>query len=886
MSIVIKDLEDVDKKEINISDLSSNEIEMIKLNGLMNIPLIKGEKGDTGEQGIQGIKGDKGEKGDKGDQGEQGIQGEKGEQGEQGIQGIQGIPGKDFSIYKTYSSIKEMNADKDNVEEGKFVIIASNVEDVDNSKLYVKGNTDFVYLTDMSGATGMKGEQGPQGIQGEQGIQGPKGEQGEVSTEQFNLLQSKIIKCLQEIETPTPVSGESIDIKDSAEARITELSINGNSEQETREGKENICRITGIFNTNANCIKATYNADRSMTFEKIADINAVHFGFVLNNTTTQNISLFMKYKVQTSNEVCTLYLRMDNGNFSNGADLDITGKCSEITWTGNSAGKNATAVSFTSTQLNVGDKITVYSIYAVLGDTFEPIVPSLDYRSEVKCCGDNVNLFNLDNYYNYANVNKCTKQLLSNGVILNFTAGDDAWIGNVYSVGTTITEIHRPACTKVKPNTTYTLKISSAPKCYMSFFDKDYKAVKNYIQIPSDNYIFTTDSSTYYIYLRLGYQDRTSGQTSYDFTDIKCVEGTEVGGYSKHGQGCITEVISNKNLCDFSKQQYSHIGLTSELNNNIWKISGTSTSTDYIFSFGRLSLGKLKAGTYNFSWKYNKYNISCGKNSLPLISLYNKNISQIYMNKRINTDDKYSKFTLTEDTEIWLGMWNDGTGNVYDIEIECQLELSEINTEIVSHKEQTYTIPTQQPLRSIGDIRDTFIKINNKWFERRYIERLILNGTETFDSWTGKAPSGYSVFYSKILTTVINSQRDLKCNALKYMENPWESGKNAIGLQRTFKELYISIKNTYANTLEDFKTYLTTQYNAGTPVYIDYVLQKPQDIECTEEQSKILDELSNATTYEKATHIYSADEISPVIDVTYKKNMEILFTNTLAESGV
>ena len=127
-------------------------------------------------------------KGEKGDQGQQGIQGEKGEQGEQGIQGIQGVPGKDFSIYKTYPSIAEMEADKDNVEEGNFVMIASNIEDVDNSKLYVKGSTDFVYLTDLSGATGMKGEQGPQGIQGEQGIPGPKGDQGDVSLEQLNAL--------------------------------------------------------------------------------------------------------------------------------------------------------------------------------------------------------------------------------------------------------------------------------------------------------------------------------------------------------------------------------------------------------------------------------------------------------------------------------------------------------------------------------------------------------------------------------------------------------------------------------------------------------------------------------------------------------------------------
>ena len=148
---------------------------------------IKGDKGDTGEQGPKGDKGDKGdtgetgpqgEKGDIGETGPQGIQGPKGEQGPQGIQGIQGVAGKDFSISKTYPSITAMNNDISNVGEGNFVMIASNVEDEDNSKLFVKSSNKFVYLTDLSGSTGMKGEQGPQGIQGPQGEQGPQGPQG------------------------------------------------------------------------------------------------------------------------------------------------------------------------------------------------------------------------------------------------------------------------------------------------------------------------------------------------------------------------------------------------------------------------------------------------------------------------------------------------------------------------------------------------------------------------------------------------------------------------------------------------------------------------------------------------------------------------------------
>lgn len=154
----------------------------------------QGPQGLQGEQGIQGEQGPSGDKGDKGDtgpqgpqgpQGETGPQGPQGEQGPQGLQGLQGVQGeqgpagKDFSIAKTYPSIADMEADAANVEEGSFVLIASDTEDEDNAKLYVKGSSAFAYLGDLSGAQGMKGEQGVQGVQGPQGAQGVQGERGE-----------------------------------------------------------------------------------------------------------------------------------------------------------------------------------------------------------------------------------------------------------------------------------------------------------------------------------------------------------------------------------------------------------------------------------------------------------------------------------------------------------------------------------------------------------------------------------------------------------------------------------------------------------------------------------------------------------------------------------
>ena len=192
----------------------------------------QGEKGDTGPQGVQGEKGDigdtgprgpQGEKGDTGDtgpRGPQGPQGEKGDTGDtgpQGPQGQKGDKGDPFTVRKTYASVADMEADfsGSDTSEGDFVVIASGVEDEDNAKVFVKGVTAWVFITDMSGAQGMKGDpctvevgivstlpvgnpatvtntgtsvnavlnfgipQGPQGPQGEKGDTGPRGLQGE-----------------------------------------------------------------------------------------------------------------------------------------------------------------------------------------------------------------------------------------------------------------------------------------------------------------------------------------------------------------------------------------------------------------------------------------------------------------------------------------------------------------------------------------------------------------------------------------------------------------------------------------------------------------------------------------------------------------------------------
>ena len=128
-------------------------------------------RADAGE-----FKGEKGDKGDKGDQGKQGVQ---------GLQGVKGERGDPFAVSKIYASVDEMNAGyaSDGVAIGAFVIIETgDVENAENARIYVKDESAYIFVTDMSGSRGIQGpqgERGPQGVQGIQGIQGPQGEKGE-----------------------------------------------------------------------------------------------------------------------------------------------------------------------------------------------------------------------------------------------------------------------------------------------------------------------------------------------------------------------------------------------------------------------------------------------------------------------------------------------------------------------------------------------------------------------------------------------------------------------------------------------------------------------------------------------------------------------------------
>ena len=90
---------------------------------------------------------------------------------------------------------------------------------------------------------------------------------------------------------------------------------------------------------------------------------------------------------------------------------------------------------------------------------------------------------------------------------LSFTSkAIDAYVNTVHSENATVADEYRPSCIDVLPSTTYTISMSSAPKCYISWVDSSYKVISAYTRIPEDqsSYTFTTPSNCTKLLIRLG----------------------------------------------------------------------------------------------------------------------------------------------------------------------------------------------------------------------------------------------------------------------------------------------------------------------------------------------------------------------------------------------
>lgn len=122
-----------------------------------------------------------GESGPIGYTGSRGTDGIIGTNGAIGYTGSKGDTGLGFAIAKTYSSVAALTADTSptGIVAGQFAVIETgNVNDAENSRLYLWNGSAYSYVSDLSGAAGFTGPAGTTGFTGSAGTNGFTGSGG------------------------------------------------------------------------------------------------------------------------------------------------------------------------------------------------------------------------------------------------------------------------------------------------------------------------------------------------------------------------------------------------------------------------------------------------------------------------------------------------------------------------------------------------------------------------------------------------------------------------------------------------------------------------------------------------------------------------------------
>lgn len=624
-------------------------------------------------------------------------------------------------------------------------------------------------------------------------------------------------------------NGENLTLKNTAKHYYKKFDILGNSKQETREGY-NLLNYTNTEFT------------PSSTGWCFLDGKAGAYGSNIGEKTT------IKAKIEEGKTYRVAVGSIQNANIQIVSDT-------EAVLLGNTAsleGKTftATASGWAVPRLMVAEAGVLTFVKNVMiyeGTESKPYEqygasPSMEYEAPIESVGDDTNLFDIstvtiDRYLDAPTGNLATSSVTNVSDYITVKAKKTYTISFDYE--TLLNTTGRAVC------------LFDLSKKYIS--SGQYRLNNKFITITPEQ-----DG-----YLRFAYDKNCF--------NIKVVQNSKATAYSPFGQGSIDITHTNKNLLFIDKGITSQ-GIISTLDTDgALSVNGTATSsyanlTDFIQC-------KLPINKYTFSIdKVLGFNI--------ILRFYDKTKATLN-SYYIGSNTKSVSLELFGNEAYYRILMLTTANNSYDFTIYPQLELGNDVTVFTLPIVNNKALYTQQPFRAIGDVTDRFVKQNGVWYEEHSIERLILNGTE---NWGKSSNTNNNIFYIQaIFNTLINKGMS---NYFTY-RIIWDIDLVGVEIYNNRNIRFGLGLNSDITTLEQWKAKLSELYNAGTPLYVDYVLREPTLIPCTSEQAEVLEYFEKeAYSYDEVTHIYSTDEVSPYFEVTSYQRISEEFKTRLKEGKI
>lgn len=246
------------------------------------------------------------------------------------------------------------------------------------------------------------------------------------------------------------------------------------------------------------------------------------------------------------------------------------------------------------------------------------------------------------------------------------------------------------------------------------------------------------------------------------------------------------------------------------------------------------------------------------KSAQPL--QFNYSSSDYYVGLIIKKKDN-SAISLEEIADVWFKIEDGSEATPYSYYNQGSVKINVVNSD--NTESQTAIMPIQQEMLEGDYVADVE---HHEW------EKLILTGDEDWHKSSTTEVDRFSYNTSEYpafadgLSNYFLVRKGIGTNVGTLVFNA--------GTQ-----IVVNFSDYGTTTLEEFKAWLKSKYDAGNPVTIYYKLATPTNLELTTEQKAIRDTKLN--TYKNVTNISLSDELAN-IDVEYKKDLETIINNALA----
>lgn len=509
--------------------------------------------------------------------------------------------------------------------------------------------------------------------------------------------------------------------------------------------------------------------------------------------------------------------------------------------------------------------------------------PSLDYPSEVRAVGDNVNIFP-DDLYNYFSSNQnAIKEL--NGKEFKITTIANRYSGIYLNSNN---DFYKDLTNKIKEKiVTYSFDVKADSDIQLLFGTKGYETIRN-VNNNWQRLQVTYEKNEPGIY----FYNSSATVTTFYIRNIKLIFGEGDNSYSPHGQGSVEVKKINKNWAKIdTPRTVKRGGLNIEVDNEgVFTLNGTTTANMYINLLDISEYQNTTLSSYKIPVKKYKayFELISKNNSDGSVFLNVRNFAASSVGEQATTYCAFDNL-IAEDVGIQIKDCNITKDRVVaylyiasgakldDFKFRFALyNEDETDTTFEEHQEQSYVLPIQKPMLS-GDYFDLERgKEVHKWIERE------LTGTENItltDTVNGIAQFTFSQFYDGDYDT-----GSVNINALSncYKGVPHQSSwlkDNSIALVGGYTA---RIMTSEYSTVEEFKQMLAEKYAEGNPVKIYYKLIKPKELGLTSEQITVLNELQNIILYDDTTNILLPD-VYPILDYDVSK---IIDTTTTFEASL